>query len=155
MPEIHNNRTPDDIVGKIPTWINGKGNIIMLLILCGTIILGFVIPYQESLTAEVLISYDKKYKAIAYMESYGYGNVRKGQIAQIELDAYPRNEFGDIKGKVTQIGSTLEKGKYVVEIQIISIPKEITPFQEMTGKAKVIIGESPIIYKLISILKKF
>ncbi len=154
MPEIYNNRTPDDIVGKIPTWINGKGNIIMLFILCWTIILGFIIPYQESLTAELLISYDKKYKAIAYMESYGYGNIRKGQTVQIEIDAYPRTEFGYIKGEVAQISSTLENGKYPVEIQILSIPKEIAPFQEMTGKAKVIIGESPIIYKLIPIFKK-
>ena len=33
MPELYNNRTPDDIVGKIPPWISGKGNIIMFSIL--------------------------------------------------------------------------------------------------------------------------
>ena len=157
MPELYNNRTPDDIVGKIPPWISGKGNIIMFSILCGIIILGFIIPYQECITASVMMSYDGEYNVTAYMESYGYGNVQKGQPVQIEIDAYPKNEFGYIHGEVSQIGSTLEEGKYIVKIKIISVPKKmkncVCKFQEMTCNARVIIGDTTIIYRLIPILK--
>ena len=102
-----------------------------------------------------LIVEDNEYYGTALLPHDGAGNVSIGQDVNIKVSAYPFEEHGLLKGRVTGVSKNyIADGGYLVYIQLPSGLKstngELFSFAEaMTGRAEIITEEKRLIEKLL------
>lgn len=93
-------------------------------------------------------------KALLPMD--GSGKVEIGQSAIIRLSAFPEQEFGFIKGKVTSISPVPDsENRYVLEISLpnglkTTYGKELPPVKTMTGIATIVTKERSLLKRLLN-----
>ena len=104
------------------------------------------------------------------IKSQGVGKVKKGQQTFIELENYPKNEFGLIEGKVAHITSIDNNGNYEIKVKLKSTAKgrhEVNltttykkkiPYQvKLSGSLKIITKKKRLIErffeKMLSLIK--
>lgn len=81
--------------------------------------------------------------AYGYVNSGGAGKVKSGQRVKIYLEAFPKEEFGMIEGKLASKSEIAENGQYLVKIQLpprltTNYRKELEFSQQMQGQAHII-----------------
>ncbi len=74
--------------------------------------------------------------------------VRPGLASRIELDAYPRRQFGAIDGRVTFVAPDRDEKGYRVRIAVTPPAREINLRPGLTGNVAVISDRSPL-YRVI------
>ncbi|EFB32220.1 hypothetical protein HMPREF0971_01499 [Segatella oris F0302] len=90
----------------------------------------------------------------------GVGKVKIGQKVHVYLDNYPKNEFGQIDGKVKRISLIPDAtNEYVAEIQFphglkTTYGKTLPRSQNMTGNADVIVEDTRLIEQLFLPIKE-
>jgi HlyD family secretion protein len=87
------------------------------------------------------------------------GKVEKGQMVNIHFMNYPDNEFGMVKGKVSNISLVPINGYYIIDISfpngLLTTYKKILPFsQEMTANIEIITEDMRLIERFIMPLKR-
>ena len=96
----------------------------------------------------------------ALVSPVGMGKVTVGQRANIYIDNYPQNEYGMLKGVITEIAETPSKsndGQYAYKVRI-SLPKGlettygiIIPFShDLFGRAEIITKNMSILERIIN-----
>lgn len=99
--------------------------------------------YKPNEASIVVVPYGSKYIAFAKITSIGAGKVKTGQQVFIELEDFPKNEFGMIEGFVSSITPIEKDGTYEVKIQlknqlITTYKKQIPLKAQLKGQVKII-----------------
>jgi len=156
-----NNRGSEVIVGKIPKWINISVIIVICVFISLVIILSFMVPYHEIISADVKIEKIDNQRALGKMELMpkGYGMINIGQKVIVSLDAFPENIYGTIFGEVSRMSTKMNsRGKYLIEISIDNMNSsngfDLNTFDTQLGNAKVVVASNPYIYQLFPTLNK-
>ncbi len=89
----------------------------------------------------------------------GAGKVAAGQEVNVQLDNYPSNEYGLLKGKVKAISLVPEDGLYTVEVlvdpDLVTTYRKKIPFaQELSGMASIITTNRSIMQRIFHNLNK-
>lgn len=84
----------------------------------------------------------------AIVPPHDIARVRTGLASRIELDAYPRRQFGAIDGRVTFIAPDRDEKGYRVRIAVNPPAREIQLRPGLTGTVAVIRDRSPL-YRVI------
>lgn len=92
--------------------------------------------YKPGEASIVVVPNGSKYSALATINAAGAGKIFKGQKAMIELTDFPKNEYGSLRGVVTQITQIEKGGTYQVKI---SLPNQLTTTygKKIPGKAQL------------------
>jgi multidrug resistance efflux pump len=95
---------------------------------------------EEILT---VISGSKEYLVKATVPVTNSGKIKTGQRVNIKLDNFPYQEFGSIRGRISNISLLPKENNYLITIQlpdslVSSYRKKIAFKQEMTGQAEII-----------------
>ena len=99
--------------------------------------------------------------AFAKVPMIGAGKLREGQDVRIALNAFPREEFGIIQGKVTSVSPLTSQSGYYVRValtdQLTTSYKKDIPFRpELSGNIEIIVDKRRLIYRVFdSIYKLF
>ncbi len=99
--------------------------------------------YNPNEASIVIVSRDSEYLGFATIKSAGAGKVKKGQNVFIELEDFPKNEFGLIEGFVSSITQIEKEGNYEVKIRLknqlkTSYKKQIPLKAQLKGQIKII-----------------
>ncbi len=84
----------------------------------------------------------------AIVAPHDIARVRPGLTSRIELDAYPRRQFGAIDGRVTFVAPDRDENGYRVRIAVARPAREIDLRSGLTGAAAVISDRSPL-YRVV------
>lgn len=90
---------------------------------------------------------------IASMNSQGAGKVKTGQKVRVELDGYPRTEYGLVKGEVSKLSLVPVKGIYRVTIHLpeglMNTSGKLMEYKpELTGKAEIVTNDRRFIDRI-------
>lgn len=99
--------------------------------------------YKPNEASIVVVPNGSEYVAFAKVKSAGAGKVKKGQKVFIELEDFPKNEFGMIEGFVSSITPIEKDGTYEVKIQLknqlkTTYKKQIPLKAQLKGQVKII-----------------
>lgn len=99
--------------------------------------------YKPNEASIVVVPNGSKYIAFAKITSIGAGKVKTGQQVFIELEDFPKNEFGMIEGFVSSITPIEKDGTYEVKIQLknqlkTTYKKQIPLKAQLKGQVKII-----------------
>lgn len=99
--------------------------------------------YKPNEASIVVVPNGSKYVAFAKVKSAGAGKVKKGQQVFIELEDFPKNEFGMIEGFVSSVTPIEKDGTYEVKIQLknqlkTTYKKQIPLKAQLKGQVKII-----------------
>lgn len=88
--------------------------------------------------------------AYAKLEAANSGKVLPGQRVRLELDNYPSQEFGTVRGEVASISKVARKGKYAIRMTLpeglkTNYGKTVEFSQEMPATAHIITEELRLI----------
>ena len=108
------------------TWVKGQ-------FLSAKTVLGTILPEK---------SQHQNIMATAFVPSQGFGKIKENADVQIQLAAYPYQEFGTLKGQITSIPTITEDGFYKIKIKLgpsleTSYHKKIPFRQELKGMARI------------------
>ncbi|GEM_PF-1349308 len=109
--------------------------------------------YKPNEASIVIVPNGNNLIGFATIKSHGIGKIKIGQKTFIELDDYPKNEYGMIEGQVSNITSIDNNGSYEIKIKlknnlITSYNKKI-PYQvKLTGGIKIITTNKRLIERL-------
>lgn len=101
----------------------------------------------------VIVPNGHKYVALATIKTSGAGKVKVGHKALIELEDYPKYEYGLLEGQVKTITQIDREGKYEVEIQLshqlkTTYGKSIPAKARLVGKVKIITRKKRLLERL-------
>jgi multidrug resistance efflux pump len=118
--------------------------------------------YKPDEASIVIVPDGNDMLGFAVIKSQGVGKVKKGQQTFIELENYPKNEFGLIEGTVSHITSIDNNGNYEIKIKLknnltTTYEKKI-PYQvKLNGSIKIITKKKRLIErffeKMLSLIK--
>ncbi len=126
---------------------------------CGTlhysseVSVGKVVESTEQL---MIIEKDvSNYIAIIEVSLKDIDLIRSGQKVLLELTPYPALEYGRIEALVSRVGEFDVEGSYFLEVDLPSTlitdrGKELTYFDGMKGKARVIVEEQTLLQRLLA-----
>ena len=118
--------------------------------------------YKADEASIVIVPKGNEMIALATIQTAGAGKVKKGQQTFIELENYPKNEFGLLEGKVNHVTAIDNNGNYEVIIglpkQLVTTYKKKIPYQvKLNGSVKIITKKKRLIErffeKMISLIK--
>lgn len=119
--------------------------------------------YKADEASIVIVPNGNEMIGLATIKTEGAGKVKKGQQTFIELENYPKNEFGLLEGKVQHVTAIDNNGNYEVKIllpkQLLTTYKKKIPFQvKLSGSVKIITKKKRLIErffeKVLSLIKK-
>lgn len=84
----------------------------------------------------------------AIVAPHDIARVRPGLPSRVELDAYPRRQFGDVVGRVTFVAPDRGEKGYRVRIAVTPPPRGIDLRTGLTGSVAVISDRSPL-YRMV------
>lgn len=89
----------------------------------------------------------------AFLPAFNSGKVRPGLRVNIQLDGYPYQEFGVLRGQVKEIALVPDQENYLLEIalqdSLITTYKRSIPFaQELPGAARIITEDRRILERI-------
>ena len=92
--------------------------------------------------------------ARGYLPAIRSGKVAAGMTANIHLDAYPYQEYGVLKGKLTKVAPLPEENQYLIEISLadslITTYNRLIPFsQEQSGRADLLTEDRRLLVRLL------
>ncbi len=87
------------------------------------------------------------------------GKLKEGQLVNIKLDNYPYQEYGYVKGIVSQIATMPSNNTYSIEVQLpenltTSYKKELVYKEEMQGTAEIITEELSVFDRIFYQFRK-
>jgi HlyD family secretion protein len=96
--------------------------------------------------------------AYGYVNSSGVGKIKTGQKVKIYLDAYPKEEFGILEGKLQSKSEIAENGQYLVKVELptrlmTNYRKELEFSQQMQGQAHIITQDLSLLQRVFYQLK--
>lgn len=113
----------------------------------------------------IIPKYSKGLIAVCTAPSTGSGRISIGNHVQIQLDAFPLNEYGYLSGKVNYIAklpSVDEEGKFFYQIKVSISDTLISSFgmkipfrQNLSGTARIITKERRMLERILGKLKGF
>jgi HlyD family secretion protein len=109
--------------------------------------------YKPNEASIVVVPNGSKYIAFAKITSTGSGKVKTGQQVFIELEDFPKSEFGMIEGFVSSITPIEKDGTYEVKIQLKNQLK--TTFKKQIPLKAQLKGQVKIITKKKRLLERF
>lgn len=100
------------------------------------------------------------YSGRIYLSSHNLGKVEIGQNINIYLNEFPQEEYGVLKGKVTNISELPKDSLYVVEYKLengltTTFQKPLKVRPEMKGKADIITRKKNLFQRFFERLYKF
>ncbi|MGB1039483.1 MAG: HlyD family secretion protein [Flavobacteriales bacterium] len=104
---------------------------------------------------------NNEFVATIQIPSQGYGKVKVGQLVHIKLDNYPHNEFGQLKGKVTEISlipnanNGMEQVTYIAKVNLTeglntTYKKQLVFKPEMPGTAEIVTEDLRLIERIFN-----
>jgi multidrug resistance efflux pump len=118
--------------------------------------------YKPNEASIVVVPNGSEYVAFAKVKSAGAGKVKKGQKVFIELEDFPKNEFGMLEGFVSSITQIEKDGSYEVKVLLknqlkTSYNKQIPLKAQLKGQVKIITKKKRLLErffeKLIGLIK--
>lgn len=118
--------------------------------------------YKPNEASIVVVPNGSEYVAFAKVKSAGAGKVKKGQKVFIELEDFPKNEFGMLEGFVSSITQIEKEGNYEVKVRLknqlkTSYNKQIPLKAQLKGQVKIITKKKRLLErffeKLIGLIK--
>lgn len=111
---------------------------------------------ESGSTLMLIMQHHEATSARLYLPERGAATVRVGQRVKIEIDSYPKNQYGILTGKVDKVSKLISPKGYPVNI---TIPQEkktnhgrtllLTP--GMTGKATIITEDYSLLERLFDV----
>ena len=111
---------------------------------------------------EVMVITPEAQKIFAYAKvpQQGFGKVKEGQTVRIQLDGYPYNEFGSVKGHIASISSISRESTYFVRFElpnglVTNYNKQLQFSQEMEGAAHIVTEDLRLIERIFYEFRKY
>lgn len=91
---------------------------------------------------------------IMTVPSVGFGKVRIGQQVNVELNGFPRYEFGILRGRVIRLSSVPDQNGYIVEVDFpqgmqSSYKERLHFIQQMDGAGEIITADMRLIEQFV------
>lgn len=150
-----------NIIGQVPSRIIRSGIttlfVVVMILLTGS----YFFRYPDTLKGTTHLHSDSSslYFATINLPYHFIGKIKSGQKVNIEMEGYPANNFGLLKGEVSQVFptplETNEASYFIVKVTLTNgmtstQNKIITFYPNLKGKAKITIGEHRLLEKLLS-----
>lgn len=121
--ELIDNNEMDDIVGYVPSALL-RWSLTMVMAVVALLLVGsWFFVYPEMIYGNITIPQasslngHKPAIGVAYFPAYNSGMIKTGSCVEVELENYPKEQFGTLSGKVTLIHSKpTSRGLYRVDI---------------------------------------
>lgn len=140
-----------------------KSKYILLSPINGRVVFTTSLEENQTLTPNQEIFYiatnNTKYFGEMYVPQENLGKLKTGQIVLIKFSAYPFQEYGSIKGKVSSIADVPKENTYLVRIEmpsslVTNYKKQISYRSGMTATGEIVVKEDRLINKMIFNIRK-
>lgn len=113
--------------------------------------------YKPGEASLVIIPTESKYVAFTKLKSAEAIKVKKGQIVFIELENFPKNEFGMLNGTVSEITPIHRNDDVEVKVQLknqlkTTLKKEIPLTDLLKGKIRIVTKKQRLLERLFESL---
>jgi len=150
-----------NIIGQIPSRIVRSGITVLFIVVMLLLIGSYFFHYPETVqgTAHLHSDTTNLYFAKVSLPYRIIGKIEKGQKVNIEMEGYAVNNFGLLKGELTQVfPSPIEindESLFMVKVSLsngmTSTQNKSIPFYpNLKGNAKITVGEHRLLEKLLS-----
>lgn len=114
--------------------------------------------FKDDLILSIIPAFPESVIGRLKVEPKGIGKVKVGMPVIIKLDNYPYNEYGTLKGYITNISLIPIDNKYILEVKFpdglkTSYNKNISFVQEMSGIGEIITEKKSLIIRIIEPIK--
>lgn len=114
--------------------------------------------FKDDLILSIIPTFPESVIGRLKVEPKGIGKVKVGMPVIIKLDNYPYNEYGTLKGYITNISLIPIDNKYLLEVKFpdglkTSYNKNILFVQEMSGIGEIITEKKSLIVRILEPIK--
>lgn len=160
----------NEMLSEPPKWVIRFGSGVALSVLFLVIGLTWFIQYPDEIEGDVIVKTsgfslelseprnvvnqdDGNYNAFTIITAAGKKKVKAGQKVFIDLNDYPKSEFGMLEGTVSSVIPLDTKGKYEVRIELpqqltTTFGRQIPPTAQFNGRARIIIKNTRLLTRL-------
>lgn len=163
MPELpitsRANNEISEVMGSTPSWMFRYGSLLLLLMVVLLLSLSVMIRYPDVIEGSVEIRpAGSTYLVTATLPVYGTGRIRPGQQVYIKMDKYPREEFGELPGRVVSKPVQRSAGEAIVTIALTAGMKStrgniFDPGAWASGHCSIVTGREVLLAKLLPLRK--
>lgn len=136
------------VIGHIPVWLLFAGNALILSVLALLLFISFRMTFPEVVSGNVVIAGKEIYVKVPPARK---ATVREGQDVMLKINEYPYAEFGVVQGHVCGMTDSSD-GALMVQVQPDETKNRVRNsdlIDGMSGAGEIIVGRTPIIYKII------
>ncbi|WP_421920336.1 HlyD family efflux transporter periplasmic adaptor subunit [Marinifilum sp.] len=150
-----------NIIGQIPSWIIRSGITVIFVVVIFLLTGSYFFHYPDKVEGKAYLQIDSigLFFAKVNVPYRCIGKIAEGQNVNVELEGYPVNKFGLLKGNITKIVPypLEENGEsyFVVQAKLTNgmkstQNKSIPFFPNLKGNAKITVGEQRLLDKFLS-----
>lgn len=150
-----------NIIGQIPSRIIRSGITVIFIIVIFLLTGSYFFHYPDKVEGTAYLHSDSinLFFAKVNVPYRCIGKISKGQNVNIELEGYPVNNFGLLKGSITEVlpFPLEENGEsyFIVQAKLnngmkSTQNKSIPFYLNLKGNAKIIVGKQRLLEKLLS-----
>lgn len=152
-----------NIIGKIPPRIVRIGITVLFVIVSIVLFGSYFFRYPETVQGEAnllpRVDSSSNYYVQATLPYRFITKIQQQQRALIEMEGYDKSRYGLLKGKLVEVFPTpiTSKGMSFFKVRIrlnngmtTTQMKKIPFYPNMKGDARIVVGEQPLLEKLIA-----
>lgn len=150
------NNEISEVMGSTPSWMFRYGSVLLLLTVVLLLSLSVMIRYPDVIEGRVEIRpAGSTYLVTATLPVYGTGRIRPGQQVYIKMDKYPREEFGELPGRVVSIPVQHNANEATLTIALTAGMKStrakmLQPGAWASGHCSIVTGRQVLLMKLFN-----
>lgn len=143
-----------NIIGQVPSELATGGTVYIILLLVTLLVATAAIPYPETITAKVNVTYKdwKELHAEALVPYRFVTRIERGMEIQVEMEGYAAQKYGYNRGKIEAIEDSVicQDGNNYFRAYLRLVP----PFrhgikQHMQGVASITVANRSILQYII------
>jgi hypothetical protein len=138
------------IIDTPPTWLVRWGNVLLLVILVGSLLLGGLVPYPNTVSGKVVAGSTTR----VVLPAADARRIRPGQRVIISLYAFPSEKYGALMGQVVAVSTVDGTGQAMVPVQLSegyrSTYGQLLPVGPASmGRARIIVADETLYQQLV------
>jgi hypothetical protein len=141
----------DGIMNSMPVWIIRWGTVVLCLLFSGLFAIAAFIHFPEIISVAVTVKQVKPvYMAEAKVPAELVRKVHAGQQAVISLNAWPGEEFGTLRGIVTDVSPLVNDSFATFHIELAkgletNFHKVLKPLFTGNGTARLVVSDRTLL----------
>lgn len=138
------------IIDTPPTWLVRWGNVLLLVIILGSLLLGGLVPYPNTLSGKVVVGSTTR----VVVSATDAHRIRPGQRVIISLYNFPSEKYGALTGLVVAVPTADGTGQAMLPVQLSegyrSTYGQLLPVGTASmGRARIIVADETLYEQLV------